>query len=263
MNLPHRLDRTVLIQAAPQIVFSFFTENDRWASWWGTGSTIEPKAGGRVYIRHPNGIESSGEVVEVRPPERIVFTYGFNSGKPIPPGSSRVTIQLESAGDGTRLALLHEFAEPAVRDEHVQGWRYQLSVFGNVVADLVNTNAASLVDAWFAAWSETNPAAREALLASIATADITFRDRFGLLDGMADLVPHIGATQHFMPDMRLERRGEVRHCQGTVLADWVARAGDGRERGSGTNVFILRAGRIASATGFWAPPKPAPPQATE
>ena len=253
MNLPHRLDRTVVIQATPQTVFSFFTDSDRWASWWGIGSTIEPKAGGRVYIRHPNGIESSGEVVEVQPPQRIVFTYGFNSGKPIPPGSSRVTIRLEPAGDGTRLALVHEFAEPAVRDEHGQGWRYQLSVFGNVVADLVNANATDLVDAWFAAWSETNPAAREQQLAGIATADVTFRDRFGLLDGITDLVPHIGAAQHFMPDMRLERRGDVRHCQGVVLADWVARAGDGRERGSGTNVFTLRGGRIASATGFWGP----------
>ena len=253
MNLPHRLDRTVVIQAAPQTVFSFFTDNDRWASWWGTGSTIEPKAGGRVYIRHPNGIESSGEVVEVQPPQRIVFTYGFNSGKPIPPGSSRVTIRLEAAGEGTRLDLRHEFAESAVRDEHVQGWRYQLSVFGNVVADLVNVNASDLVDAWFAACSESNPAAREAQLAGIATADVTFRDRFGLLDGIADLVPHIGATQHFMPDLRFERQGDVRHCQGMVLADWVARAGDGRERGSGTNVFILRGGQIASVTGFWGP----------
>jgi hypothetical protein len=164
-----------------------------------------------------------------------------------------VTIRLEAAGEGTRLDLRHEFAESAVRDEHVQGWRYQLSVFGNVVADLVNVNASNLVDAWFAAWSESNPAAREAQLAGIATADVTFRDRFGLLDGIADLVPHIGATQHFMPDLRFERQGDVRHCQGMVLADWVARAGDGRERGSGTNVFILRGGRIASVTGFWGP----------
>jgi uncharacterized protein YndB with AHSA1/START domain len=259
MNLPHGLDRTVVIQAAPQTVFSFFTDNDRWASWWGTGSTIEPRAGGRVYIRHPNGIESSGEVVEVQPPTRIVFTYGFNSGNPMPPGSSRVTIRLEPAGEGTRLDLRHEFAESAVRDEHIQGWRYQLSVFGNVVADLVNAGASDLVDAWCAAWSETDPAARGAKLAAIATADVTFRDRFGLLDGIVDLVPHIGATQRFMPDMRLERRGDVRHCQGMILTDWVALAGDGQERGSGTNVFTLRGGRIASATGFWGPPKPAPP----
>ena len=161
MNLPHSLDRTVVIQASPATVFSFFTDNERWAAWWGPGSTIEPKSGGRVYIRYPNGVESSGEVVEVVAPERLIFTYGFDSGTPIPPGSSRVTIRLEPAGFATRLHLLHEFAEPTVRDEHVQGWRYQLSLFGNVVTDVANAKASDLVDAWFAAWSETEAPARE------------------------------------------------------------------------------------------------------
>lgn len=45
----------------------------------------------------------------------------------------------------------------------------------------------------------------------------------------------------------------IRHCQGTVLADWIARASDGRERGRGTNVFVFGAGGgIESVTGFWA-----------
>ena len=259
MNLPHHLDRTVVIQAAPQTVFSFFTENDRWASWWGAGSTIEPTRGGRVFIRHPNGIESSGEVVEVVPPTRIVFTYGFNSGNPIPPGSSRVTISLERQGLGTRLDLLHEFAEAGPRDEHVQGWRYQLSLFGNVVADLVNASAADTVDAWFAAWSETSEDTRRQRLSSIASPNVRFRDRFSLLDGLDDLVPHISATQRFMPGLHLRRQGDIRHCQGTLLVDWAAVAADGSERGSGTNVFALRAdGLIESVTGFWAPPKPKP-----
>jgi uncharacterized protein YndB with AHSA1/START domain len=258
MNLPHRLDRSVVIKAAPPTVFSFFTDNDRWASWWGAGSTIEPTRGGRVYIRHANGIESSGEVVEVVPPTRIVFTYGFNSGNPMPPGSSRVTISLKPQGAVTRLDLLHEFAEAGPRDEHVQGWRYQLSVFGNVVADLVNAGARGVVDAWYSAWSETNEDARRLQLATIASADVQFQDRFSLLDGLADLVPHIGATQRFMPDMHLARRGEVRHCQGTLLVGWTAASGDGQERATGTNVFTLGGdGKIVSVTGFWDPPKPA------
>lgn len=58
-------------------------------------------------------------------------------------------------------------------------------------------------------------------------------------------------------DAGIESSGEVRHCQGMVLADWVALAGDGRERGNGTNVCTLRGGRVASATGFSAPPKAA------
>lgn len=252
-SLPHTLDRTVVIQAAPQTVFSFFTDNARWASWWGTGSTIDPTSGGRVYIRHANGIESSGEVVEVEPPRRIVFTYGFNSGNPIPPGSSRVTISLEPQGAATRLDLRHEFSEAGTRDEHVQGWRYQLSVFGNVVADLVHAHAADTVDTWFGVWSETNEEGRRRTLSRIASREVRFRDRFSLLDGLDDLVLHIGATQRFMPGLTLRRTGDVRHCQGTLLVDWAAVGTDGTKRGAGTNVFVLQAdGKVDSVTGFWA-----------
>ena len=141
-ELPYHLDRTVVIHAKPETVFRFFTDSARWASWWGAGSTIDPKPGGKVYIRHANGIESAGKVEEVQPGEKIVFTYGFVSGKPIPAGSSRVTIRLEPVDAGTRLHLVHEFAEAGPRDEHVQGWRFQLSLFSNVVANEVFADAA-------------------------------------------------------------------------------------------------------------------------
>jgi uncharacterized protein YndB with AHSA1/START domain len=252
MSFPHRLDRTIVIEAAPQIVFTFFTDNERWAAWWGPGSTIDPTTGGKVYIRHPNGIETIGEVVDVTPPSRIVFTYGFANGAPIPPGSSLVTIALEPAGFATRLRLTHEFAEQPVRDEHVQGWRFQLSLFANAVANLMNVNAQGTVDAWFDAWAEPDAAAREAQLTRLAAPDVRFRDQYSLLDGFADLLPHIGAAQRFMPGMRLGRKGDVRHCQGTLLVDWAAAGPDGQERMSGTNVFTLRAdGRIESVVGFW------------
>ncbi len=253
---PHSLDRTVVIEARPQTVFSFFTDSDRWASWWGAGSTIEPAVGGRMFIRHPGGIEASGEIVELVPPERIVFTYGFTSGQPMPPGASRVTIRLEPVALGTRLHLLHEFAEPKARDEHVQGWRYQLALFANAVADALHRNTADLVDAWLAAWSETDDDVRERRLTAIAAPHVRFRDRFSLVTGIADLVPHIGAAQRFMPGIRLDRRGEVRHCQGRLLVDWVATGVGGQERGSGSNVFVVDAdGLIEDVTGFWDPPK--------
>lgn len=151
--LTHELERSVLIRATPETVFRFFNDSARWAKWWGAGSTIDPRPGGKVLIRHPNGIETLGEVIEAVAPTRIVFTYGYASGNPIPPGASRVTIRLAPHEDGTQLHLLHEFADPAVRDAHVQGWRFQLSLFGNAVADEANANAGSLVDAWFDAWA--------------------------------------------------------------------------------------------------------------
>lgn len=248
-TLPYRLDRTVTIMASRETVFRFFTDSARWASWWGAGSTIEARPGGPIYIRHPNGVETLGEVVEVQSPERIVFTYGFASGKPIPPGSSRVTIRLHEEAGCTRLDLAHEFGDAAARDEHVQGWRFQLSLFANVVANEAHSGAAELVDAWFTAWAEPQDGKRAQALSAIATPGIRFRDRFSLLDGQADLTAHIAASLRFLPGIRLHRKGDIRHCQGMVLADWSAVGDAGKELASGTTVFSLVAdGRIDSVT---------------
>jgi hypothetical protein len=55
-----------------------------------------------------------------------------------------------------------------------------------------------------------------------------------------------------MPGTRLRREGDVRQCQGTALADWVAVGDDGSSRARGTNVFEMAPdGRIAGVVGFW------------
>jgi uncharacterized protein YndB with AHSA1/START domain len=238
-DLPYELERTVLIRAPRERVFQFFTDSPRWASWWGPGSTIDARPGGKVYIRHSNGVESLGEVLEVHPPDRIVFTYGFASGKPIPPGSSRVTVLLDAEAAGTRVLLRHEFAEAAPRDAHVQGWRFQLSLFSNAVTNEVFADASGVVDAWFRAWQIAGDASRESALADVVTPGITFRDSFSAIDGLPDLSAHTGAAQRFMPNVTLARKGQIRHSQGHVLADWIASDRDGRELRSGTSLFVF------------------------
>jgi len=252
MTLPYRLDRTITIRATQDTVFSFFTDSARWASWWGAGSTIDARPGGGIHIRLADGTEVTGEVIELFAPERISFSYGFVSGRPIAPGGSLVTIELQPDGDGTRLHLWHEFSDETARDEHVQGWRYQLALFSNLVSDQVHADAASIVDAWFDAWLEVDVEAREKSLSRIATPEVRFRDRFGCTDGIADLLPHISAAQRFMPNIQMRRRGDIRQCQGTALAEWAAVTADGQERATGTNVFVFASdGRIESVTGFW------------
>jgi len=254
-NLPHRLDRTLLIQARRETVFRFFTDSARWASWWGAGSAIDARPGGRVVIRFPGAVEAVGEIVEIAAPERLTFTYGYATGTPIAPGASLVTIRLEPAGASgldTRLHLMHEFSDAAARDEHVQGWRYQLSLFANAVSNEVQTDAAATIDAWLDAWSNADALARGPALARIADPAVRFRDRFSTIDGLDDLHVHLDATHRFMPGLRMRRHGDVRHCQGVALAEWIATSADGQERARGTNVFLLNSdGRIESVTGLW------------
>jgi uncharacterized protein YndB with AHSA1/START domain len=248
------IDRTISIRAPRELVFRYFTDSARFAAWWGEGSEIEPRPGGRVRIRYPGGVVASGEVVEIDPPERVVFTYGYEGeGKPIPPGGSRVTIRLEDVEDGTAVHLRHEAkGVPAeVGVEHVQGWRYQMALFANVVSREAHLRAAERIDAFLAAWNEGDENTRRRLLEEATTADVRFGDAFSCTAGREDLVAHLTAVRRFMPGMTIARDGDVKECQGVAIAPWVARGADGVERGRGTNVFGLGPdGRIKLATGF-------------
>ena len=251
--LIHHLERAVLIVAPRATVFRYFTDSARFAAWWGAGSSIDPRPGGGLRIVYPNGIEAVGEVLEIRAPERIVVSYGYVGDNPaIEPGGSRVTVTLEEVEGGTAVRLRHDIASAPVRDEHLQGWRYQLSLFANVVAREAHADAATRVDRFFALWREPDAARRAAELTEIATDALVFHDAWSATAGRDELVPHIGAAQFHMPGVVLARDGDVHACQGVAIVRWVIRAADGGERGRGANVFEFAPdGRIAKVTGLW------------
>jgi uncharacterized protein YndB with AHSA1/START domain len=250
-TLPFVVERTVVIAAGRETVFRFFTDSQRFAAWWGEGSTIDPRAGGAVVIRYPNGVRAGGSVVEVVPPRRVVFSFGYESGQPMPTGGSLVTITLEPEPAGTRLHLRHELPSAAARDAHVQGWRYQLALFANVAARHEPPALDALADRFFGLWAMED-AARRAELAALAVDTLAFRDSYSSTEGLDDLDAHVAGARRFMPGVVLERVGPARQCQGTVLVDWVAKGADGVPRGKGTNVFELAPdGRIARVTGVW------------
>jgi uncharacterized protein YndB with AHSA1/START domain len=91
-GLDYVLDRTFTNAARRETDYRYFTESERFAAWWGAGSHIDPVPGGAVHIRFPNAVVAGGEVLEIAPPERIVFTYGFESGRPMPLGASLLAL---------------------------------------------------------------------------------------------------------------------------------------------------------------------------
>jgi uncharacterized protein YndB with AHSA1/START domain len=250
-DLIHHLDREIEIRANPELVFEHFTDSTRWAAWWGQGSAVEPRLGGAVLIRYPNGVEASGEVLELDAPRRFVFSFGYAGGQPIAVGASRVSIELEPCGPGwTRLRLHHTFADPAVRDQHLQGWRYQLAVFSEVAAAALVPRLATSASQWAEAWSSDDDARRRELVLASTAPGVTFRDRWSNLAGHEDLLAQLAAVRRFMPGSRLELVGDVRACQGVALVDWVIRGADGAETGRGTNVLTSDGeGRILDAVG--------------
>jgi uncharacterized protein YndB with AHSA1/START domain len=249
-SLPYTVERSILIEAERDTVFRFFTESELWAKWWGAGSSVEPRAGGAIKIVHSNGLVSVGEVLDIAAPERFVFTFSLHAAPPVPPEDSRVTMRLEDKGSSTLVSVRHELADESVAKLMPQGWRFHFSLFANAVADFVYCDAEIVIDRWFGLWTEPDEATRTATLRCIASANVRFRDRYSSLEGIDEIVTHIGASQRFMPGIRMERRGAVRHCQGTALADWAAVGSDGSEKMTGTNVFVFGPGaKIVSATG--------------
>jgi uncharacterized protein YndB with AHSA1/START domain len=115
------------IAASPPKVFAFFTDSVRWTAWQGVGGEIDARAGGALRVIMPDAAAASGHFIEVVPPRRIVFTWGWEgNGIPVPPGSSIVTIELEPADGGTMVRLTHSGLQPVVRELHRSGWERYL-----------------------------------------------------------------------------------------------------------------------------------------
>jgi uncharacterized protein YndB with AHSA1/START domain len=73
--------------------------------------------------------------VEVSPPKRVVFTWGFpNPDVGVPPGTSTVEVTLEPEDDGTRLRLVHRDLPTAAVKGHDGGWKQLLGALATVAA---------------------------------------------------------------------------------------------------------------------------------
>jgi uncharacterized protein YndB with AHSA1/START domain len=66
-----------------------------------------------------------GSFLEVRPPERLVFAWGWEDQAGLPPGSTTVEIDLVPDGRGTLLTLHHrDLPGPDAVERHRAGWTH-------------------------------------------------------------------------------------------------------------------------------------------
>ena len=121
------------IAARPETVWEFLVDPEKLARWKGRpAAAFDPRPGGGYRIEVVPGNIASGEFVELEPPRRLVYTWGWEPGadgpNPVPPGSSTVEIELVPEGDGHE-APVHapRPAERASRpSRHAQGWDHYL-----------------------------------------------------------------------------------------------------------------------------------------
>lgn len=122
------VEREVRIAARPETVFEFFTDPEKMIRWKGRRAELDARPGGTYRVEINDQAIALGEYVEVDPPGRIVFTWGWEGQEggqgehAVPPGSSRVEITLEPHGDGTLVRLRHLDLPAESRELHGQGW---------------------------------------------------------------------------------------------------------------------------------------------
>jgi uncharacterized protein YndB with AHSA1/START domain len=83
---------------------------------------MELVAGGLWRVNVTGQGFASGRVVEVVENERVVFTWGWERGPAVPPGSTTVAIELVPDGDGTLIRLTHSDLPPDQIEVHRYGW---------------------------------------------------------------------------------------------------------------------------------------------
>jgi len=125
-NEPDVLELSVQIAADPVTVFGYFTDPDRYAQWMGGQASLDPVPGGGYRIRMRGGVEALGRFVEVDPPRRVVFTWGWTHGHEVAPGSTRVEVTLAPHDGGTRVVLRHHGLPETQRGHHRGGWELYL-----------------------------------------------------------------------------------------------------------------------------------------
>ncbi len=133
------VQRELQIDASPATVWEFLVDPAKAVRWMGMQVTIEPREGGEYRCDVIPGHSARGEVVELDPPHRLVFTWGWEPGEdgahPVPPGASTIEISLEPEGEGTRLRFTHrDLPSQESATSHEVGWDHYLARLATAAA---------------------------------------------------------------------------------------------------------------------------------
>ena len=122
MSETYEVTRDIVINASPETVFSYLTEEAKMKEWFGEVVEAKAEPGGIFLVGKLDGTECRGEYVEVVPNQKVVFTWGGIEG--LAPGDSTVEILLKPEGQATHLTLRHyNIRLKPSADSFGQGWK--------------------------------------------------------------------------------------------------------------------------------------------
>ena len=135
MTEPLVVQREVRIAAPPATVFAFLTDPEKILRWIGTEATVEPRQGGLYLVNVTGKDVARGRFTEVIPVHRLAYSFGWDGGDEVPPGSSLIEIDLIDRDGGTLLRLTHSgLPNAAACTSHEKGWTHYLGRLAEAAA---------------------------------------------------------------------------------------------------------------------------------
>lgn len=139
-----RVRVTRRLKASRQRVYRAWTEPELMMKWFAEADydmtivALDLRVGGRYRFEgehdgHPWALE--GEFLEVRPAERLVYTWKWETDKNLGgPGDTVVTVDFRDAGSDTELVVTQDgFTNEIAWREHSNGWVGCLDRLGELV----------------------------------------------------------------------------------------------------------------------------------
>lgn len=123
------VEREIAIAAPRETVWELLVNPDDVTTWMGQSATFDLRVGGCYQVEVLPGVFAAGEFLEIDPPGRLVYTWGWelSEGGPVPPGSTTVVFELMDNGNETRLRLYHrDLPSLDTAGSHSRGWAHYL-----------------------------------------------------------------------------------------------------------------------------------------
>jgi len=125
------VQREMQIAAPPATVFAFLTDPQKIVSWMGLEAETELHPGGLYLLKGVAGDRTkvaSGAFREVVPVHRLAYSFGWEGGAEVTPGSSLIEIDLMAQDNGTLLRMTHSGLPNAEQcASHSKGWTHYLA----------------------------------------------------------------------------------------------------------------------------------------
>ena len=131
------VERELEIAASPETVWELLTDPNEAPRWMGASALFDLRPGGTYRVEVIPGNVARGEFIEIDPPRRLVYTWGWEAatGMALPPGSSTIEFDLAPSSAGTLLRFRHSnLPSRESANSHGHGWDHYFARLAAVAA---------------------------------------------------------------------------------------------------------------------------------